>query len=363
MFKVEEHNILLIWDRMGDYHRVRWAALSKLKGEDRVYAADLGTADNLYKWANTSNQRNYVIMSKKSLASFDLFGRIINFVNTVIRRKISCICVPGYGRSEYLLFLVISKIMNKKVVLFAESWYGKNRLKNTIKSLFLNLFVDLIFVSGEKANNHFKNKINFSPRKIISGYSVVDNGHFNVNKEALPSVPIIICVARFSPEKNLIGLINAFKQSKIQRTYNLKLVGGGGQRAELEKLVLDHKNIQLEDWVSYNELPIIYNASSLFILPSLFEPWGLVINEAMAAGLPVIASEQCGCVPDLITEKNGFTFNAENEEELISLLDKIATLPQSQLREMGKVSQKIIAEYSPDIWAKRLIEGMQSLKN
>jgi glycosyltransferase involved in cell wall biosynthesis len=73
------------------------------------------------------------------------------------------------------------------------------------------------------------------------------------------------------------------------------------------------------------ELGTYYGLASCFILPSLQEQWGLVVNEAMAAGLPVLVSQTSGCAPDLVQEGvNGFTFDPTNPMQLAELMEKIA---------------------------------------
>jgi glycosyltransferase involved in cell wall biosynthesis len=161
-------------------------------------------------------------------------------------------------------------------------------------------------------------------------------------------------VARFSPEKNLGRLIRDFQVSKLAKTHRLRLIGGGPQRAELEKLILDPERVELRDWLTYTELPAAYARARFFILPSLFEPWGLVVNEAMAAGLPVVVSRACGCQPDLVTPANGFVFDENDPESLPEILDQLVDLEEDQRLEMGQASRRIIAEFSCLTWAQQL---------
>lgn len=340
---------------MGDYHRSRWMALSELAGDNIVFAADLGSSDSLYKWSNTSNNQNYILFSEKSLSSFDLFTRINRFAESIRINKIKTVCIPGYGRIEYLFFIAIAKCLKCKIILFAESWYGNNRILNWLKGKFLNSNCDGFLVSGERASIHFNSKLKVPVEKIRKCYSVVDNNYFKQKIKRKSPIPTLLCIARFSEEKNLKTLLKCFNNSKISTFFQLKLVGGGPQKEELLKIADGNQKILFEDWITYKDLPKVYQEAHVFILPSLFEPWGLVVNEAMASGLPIVISNQCGCLPDLLRFGNGFNFNGDNENELVAILDKISEIPLQKLELMGRVSSEIIDDFSPEIWAQNLI--------
>ncbi|SFB86443.1 Glycosyl transferases group 1 [Flexibacter flexilis DSM 6793] len=350
---------LLIWDRIGDYHRARWRDLGKLVGEQNVFAADLGAADNLYLWQNTDTSNpQYRLFSQKPVHEPDLWGRVQQFRQLLTEQQIDVVCIPGYGRKEYIVMLFLAKMMGKKVVMFAESWYGNNGLINGLKGMLLRFTCDSFIVSGVRAAQHFRDKLGIRTQPIQIGYSVVDNAHFsqNLDQKTAPQPPVLLCVARFSPEKNLHTLIQAFKNSEISQRYMLKLVGGGPLQATLEQLATGCPNIVFSKWLSYSELPQLYGSATAFVLPSSFEPWGLVVNEAMSAGLPLVLSEECGCRPDLLDESNGFAFNAHDLQGLVLALNKLNALTESQLQAMGRVSQQKIAAFSPTTWAKSIIE-------
>src|SRR5262249_59830905 len=100
--------------------------------------------------------------------------------------------------------------------------------------------------------------------------------------------------------------------------WKLVLLGEGEQRAKLEGLrdALGLRNdVSMPGFKQYDELPAYYGLASAFVHTSTTEQWGLVVNEAMAAGLPVLVSERCGCGPDLVREGvNGFTFDPRQPE-------------------------------------------------
>lgn len=343
---------------MGDYHRARWRATNQIWSSGTVIAADNGRSDKLYGWATTADSDNYVCLSEKPADQADIWNRALRFWQLIRRKDIQMVCIPGYGRPEYLLYLIASRLLRQRILLFAESWYPGPLFLDRLKGWFLRWACDGIFASGERAAQHFEQRLGFSPDKIRTGYSVVDNRHFNSLRGVQPSRQrTLLCVARFSSEKNLIQLIKDFRQSELPRKgWRLRLVGGGPQETTLRTLVTE--GVELQPWKPYEELPQIYAAANAFILPSSFEPWGLVVNEAMAAGLPVLISSACGCVPDLVDTKlpANFVFDPNSEVELLASLNTLGRCSTDQLQQSGVANQQRIANFSPDSWAATVLK-------
>ncbi len=172
----------------------------------------------------------------------------------------------------------------------------------------------------------------------------------------------LICVARYSEEKNLLLLIKAFAASDLKETHTLKIVGDGPLREFLQEYITNNglqEIVKLSGWVNYNELPALYAESSAFILASTFEPWGLVVNEAMAAGLPILLSNTCGCLPELLDpDKNGFYFDPGNEIDCRNAINKFSDLNEEQRVGFGTHSKMLITRLTPDTWASHLKEIM-----
>jgi glycosyltransferase involved in cell wall biosynthesis len=352
---IKGNGTLLVWDRMGDYHRARWRAFQGVM-EGTVYAADLGGIDQLYGWATTKKEENYFLLSHRRPEQVDL-KRFFRFVHIIRKHQIQSVCIAGYGRMEYLMFLAYSKLTGRKVILFAESWYEGTSLGDTLKKIVLRLTCDGFLVSGERARHHFIRRLEIPAERVLPGYSVVDNAHFKIPDERKADrEKILLCVARFVPEKNLSFLIDCFKESKLpHHNWKLFIIGGGPLKEKLTTEV-DDKIIQLLPWQTYNELPLYYHRASVFVLPSLFEPWGLVVNEAMAAGLPIILSREVGCLPDLLQDgnANGWSFQSSNKNDLIGILDQIAAMGPQQLEQMGKKSEETISSFSTSTFAECL---------
>jgi glycosyltransferase involved in cell wall biosynthesis len=347
---------LLVWDRIGDYHAVRFRTLQQLNPDSAVHLADLGGSDGIYGWNNpVSRDPHYHALSPLPVGKPDLMNRFRNFRQLVHKENIRTVGLAGYGRPEYHLFLWWCKLKGISVVLFAESWYGQNRWINALKGWYLQFLCAGFLVSGKRALHHFQGRLGIrKPMQI--GYSVVDNAHFAQNPVPRQSPPVLLCVARFAPEKNLAMLLEAFGKSRLSETWELWLVGGGPEKNLLLGKSRKLKGVLLKDWLSYSELPALYQSASAFVLPSRFEPWGLVVNEAMAAGLPLVLSDACGCVPELAGSENALIFKTDDLEDLVRCLDILEEMTAQNLSAMGEASRKRIPHFSPETWARSFAE-------
>jgi glycosyltransferase involved in cell wall biosynthesis len=153
---------------------------------------------------------------------------------------------------------------------------------------------------------------------------------------------VVLYVGYFMARKGLTDLITAF-QAVATRNDILALVGSGPEETRLRCLSQHDKRILFPGHLEGAEKTSWYKAADLFVLPTLHDPWGLVVNEAMAFGLPVIVTDAAGCT-DLVRE-NGLVVTAGNPDSLATALGQL--LPDAELRqEMGERSQVIISKYT-----------------
>ena len=161
--------------------------------------------------------------------------------------------------------------------------------------------------------------------------------------------------------------------------WDLVLLGDGPLRETLNSQLATlnlHDHVLLPGFKQYPDLPIYYGLAGAFIHASTTEPWGLVVNEAMASGLPVLVSNRCGCAPDLVKDGvNGFTFDPFNIEQLAQLMLKIslrgvgpsgpeAAFQPFRLSAFGDTSRQIISEWGPERFANGLHDAVEmALKN
>jgi glycosyltransferase involved in cell wall biosynthesis len=174
-------------------------------------------------------------------------------------------------------------------------------------------------------------------------------------------------VGRFSPEKNIPALLEAYRRVRAGRAdgWGLILLGDGPQRKEIEGIVSSRgiPDVWLPGFRQKEELPLYYVMSDALVLPSLSEPWGLVAIEAMAAGLPVLVSNRCGCYPDAVREGvNGFSFDPSDAGALSGRMEAFSS-GEADLRAMGRESLAIVQEYGPQPCAGKFLEAFRYVES
>jgi glycosyltransferase involved in cell wall biosynthesis len=268
----------------------------------------------------------------------------------------------------------------------ARTWW-KEMLKRRIVD-----FYSAALVGGQRHVEYLV-ELGMPRDRIFTGYDVVDSAYFargtfeirnshlrrgyggqaafEIRKKYGLPENYFLASARFIEKKNLPRLIRAYAQYRGRSQGNgvtdpgyngdapwdLVLLGDGPLRATLNTQLSTlnlHSHVHLPGFKQYDELPVYYALANAFVHASTTEQWGLVVNEAIASGLPVIVSERCGCAPELV-QGNGFTFDPMDEHELASLLFKMAKLSDDERKRLGDASCRIAANFAPE----RFGEGLE----
>ena len=153
---------------------------------------------------------------------------------------------------------------------------------------------------------------------------------------------------------------------KITPRPYLILVGEGELKSELKEYAIMHeieKDVFFTGFMNQKELTQLYHLCDLFVLPSRFEPWGLVVNEVMNAGKAVITSDQVGSSKDLVQPGiNGYIYKTGDVGELSSAIGKVFT-NRAKYQEMGLASLKIISNWSFEQDIDGLRQAIKSMAN
>jgi glycosyltransferase involved in cell wall biosynthesis len=321
-----------------------------------------------------------VLLSDKSLDSISSITRIVKLVCQVIKSNSNVVIIPGYSDIAYWFALLAAKVMGKRCIISFDSTEADKPRKffsEILKKIFIAQF-KMGFCYGTSSGRYL-NKLGMTEEKIYIRCQATDNTEIEaIHTHALSSREQIIrqhgfrqrnfvYVGRLSREKNIDTLLAAYVSLKRRfpsaQEWGLLIIGAGPEEERLTKTISE-KNIQdvhLLGGMSWKQVPEFFALADVLVLPSYSEPWGLVVNEAMACGMPVIVSERCGAAGDIVLEgDNGFTFDPNNEAGLIDKMSYYVLHPE-RIAVMGQRSREIIACYSPHNAALEMTGGILDL--
>jgi 1,2-diacylglycerol 3-alpha-glucosyltransferase len=221
---------------------------------------------------------------------------------------------------------------------------------------------------GGKPQKSYLLKLGMPADAIFLGYNVVGNQAFHPEQiKSLPSPldsPFFLAINRFVKKKNLPFLLSAYaayRQIAGLDAWDLVLCGDGELRLQIEEQITIQgikDYVHLPGFLQQEQLLPYFAHANCFIHTSTQEQWGLVVNEAMAAGLPVLVSQRCGCFEDLVIEGvNGFGFDPENSQQLTDLMLKMSS-KDIDLKSMSQAALAHIEKFSPDYFAQGLTQAV-----
>jgi len=353
--------------------------------------------------------------TSRQVSSHELAARL-NRVLDVFQPQV--VFIPGWSSKAAFAALRWCARNKTPVVAMSESteWDDtRSAWREAVKRRIVGLCSAAIV--GGTPHRDYMAKLGMPVERIFLGYDAVDNGYFKENAEKLKTEILkkeirkkyglpenyFLASARFVEKKNLPRLLQAYaryrelaakaenRKQKAENTspqpppqsgegetpWNLVLLGDGALREtlnfQLSTLNL-HGHVQMPGFKQYPELPAYYGCANAFIHASTTEQWGLVVNEAMASGLPVLVSNRCGCAWDLVQDGvNGFTFDPYNIEEMANAMMQVWSMEygaaargqttddggrkaengntSTTLAEMGDASRQIIADWGTECFS------------
>jgi glycosyltransferase involved in cell wall biosynthesis len=215
------------------------------------------------------------------------------------------------------------------------------------------------FVPGEQQVQYAK-KLGFSKNKILTGFYSADYEVFHKyfqkckdkKKQNFPHR--LIYVGRYVENKGIKDLWKAFLelQEEYPNDWELWCLGAG----PLTNEAVVHHQIKHFGFVQPNEMERFIAETSVFVLPSHFEPWGVVVHEFASAGFPLILSNEVGAATQFLKPGiNGFNFSSSNTEHLKKALKKIISMSDEKILEMGENSIDLAKEITPEKWVEKLL--------
>jgi glycosyltransferase involved in cell wall biosynthesis len=284
-------------------------------------------------------------------------GQLKNMVDSIGPDLIYC---SGWVDKEYLEICKRYKTQIPVIVGFDNQW--KNTFKQRIAAL----------ISPFKILNHFSHcwvpgklqydyalRLGFKKSNILSGFYCCDFDFFysqymSIKEKKRTVFPRkFIFVGRYVPSKGILDLWQAFTELQKEHPNEWELWCLGTGNIEPVK----HKKIKHFGFVQPSEMSTFIENTGVFILPSHFEPWGVVVHEFAAAGFPIICSDEVGARTTFVENNlNGYIYTAGNLKELKSAMLMMINLSEEKLNEFSEASVKKAKHITPAIWAKQLID-------
>ncbi len=263
-------------------------------------------------------------------------------------------------------------------LLWLESTAADQRRRNPTVEALKRRFVKRCqgFVVPGKASREYLHEFGVQDRLIFHAPNAMDNQFFvehaararitATTTRAGIQVPdrYFLFVGRLVAAKGVFELLDAYAKldPMLRSQIGLVVVGDGPARAELIERAqrIRPGTIQLPGFVQKDRLAIFYAMAEALIFPTHSDTWGFVVNEAMACGLPVVATDVAGCVPDLIEDGwNGKIVPVYDPVKLAAAMEYLAVRPEMR-SEMGKRSEQRIVGYSPEACATGIAQAVMA---
>lgn len=169
---------------------------------------------------------------------------------------------------------------------------------------------------------------------------------------------VFLYVGRLVARKHIDLLIRSIRQLDGERAA-LVIAGWGEERGSLERLADGDPRVCFVGGVAPGELPVCYAMADALALVARDEPWGLVINEAMACGLPIIAHRECGAAADLVDEENGIVIESHSVDEVAAAMRRMVEEPELR-RRLQAGSRRRIENWNIDATAAGIIRAVEA---
>lgn len=375
--------IAIIWQRFGPYHHAR------LEGASDVFVRhgyacegiEIASQDH-YAW-HTAKGRNTTLFPDsryESLSRRQIHRAVQDYLKHL---DPAAVAVNGWSVPEALAATAWCVREGRPVILMSETHESSGRWwKELLKRRRVRRCQAALV--GGRWHADYLASLGFPRSKIVRGYDAVDNDYFDAGANqaraaaaqhrsqfALPE-RYFYANTRFLPRKNIDGLLQAYAsyRNKVpQLATNLPepwqlVISGTGEmeqpwKSQAASLGVSD-TVHWPGFVQYEQLPVYYGLASAFIHPARREAWGLVVNEAAAAGLPLIVGNRVGAACELVEDgENGYLVNADIVDQLSERMLRVSALDEPRRAAMGQRSRRLVAKFAPEQFGNALWSALQ----
>ena len=340
--------------------------------ETSVEHAPLGEVDRSY------HQYPFKLLFPKCIGDIPRHKLVLSLTADLLRNRSDLVVIPGYHRAEYWAMLLLCIILRRKRAVFCDSTdqdREKGRWKEKAKAFFFRRCGG-IFCYGIRSKEYVAS-YGVNEQRIFADCQAAAlplaydaaavRRHYASNPRDAKAPVRFLYVGRLSSEKGLYDLLEAFGSVREQMPdARLDIVGPGALAIDLKRRA---RELGMESAVTFlgtkspDDIGRLLLDSDAMVLPSHTEPWGLVINEALSYGCPVVASDICGCVPELVRDGvTGYSFPVGDVRALRTAMISVARLSKERLL-VAEQCLRLIEQYTPERAASEILNGCVCVLN
>lgn len=305
----------------------------------------------------------------KTAFSQEIFVHIpVDTLTRLIKLRPDIVLTDEFG-VRTLLSLVYAKLFGARVFVWATISERTEEVRGPVRTLFRKIVARLsdgVLTNGRSGARYLK-KIGFPDERIhIVGQSI-DTDHFTPEADAQDRAALnVLAVGNLIPRKGIHGFLHnlaTWAERRPDKRISFALLGDGPERDAIEALnVPDNLSVRIVGSVPYLATRDWYRKSDLLLFPTLADEWGLVVNESLACGVPVLGSMHSQAVQEMIVDgENGWTFYPEEPEALFAALDRFCDLSPSQRQQLSENARSTALGFSHEAVAENfrraLLEG------
>lgn len=359
------------WPRLGPYHLARLRALDvRLRAEGVALAAlETASADGTYAWREEAGPTPYAracALPGRSAESAPPAETRRAVTAALDRIDADAVAITSYSTPDAHAALAWCRRRGRVAVMMfdsraedAERSLWRERIKRALVTQY-----DAALVAGTPQADYAVS-LGMPRNRVFTPLDVVDNAFFRdgavrerAGRGGLGTS--FLSVNRFTERKHVGLLVEAYRRYRADASapWPLVLVGDGPLRPALERQA--GEGVTFAGFQQVEALPAYYGAAGAYVHPARADQWGLVVNEAMASGLPVLVSSGAGCARDLVREgETGFTFDPDDAGALAGLLSQVAS-DRTDRERMGQAAAARIAAYTPEAFADGLWDAVRA---
>ncbi|MDP2175537.1 MAG: glycosyltransferase [Bacteroidota bacterium] len=285
-------------------------------------------------------------------------------LDTIHQFNPNIILCSGWSNKHYLNLIKSIPNTTKRVLCFDNQWQGtiKQKILSTFSKWSFLKYFNMAWVAGEP-QKEYALRLGFKEANIFRGLYPANEAVFSPigkekleNNQAFPK--ILISIARYIPQKDLPTLWKAFIKvnQSLGNTWKLYSFGQG----ELFNQRIENDYITHFGFVQPEQMKPYLLESGVYVLPSMYEPWGVAVHEMALCAMPLVLSDKVGAATQFLTHQNGYSFKAGNALDLEQKLSLIMNLSDEALWNMASYSYKLASSSSPSIWSETLLKIFKS---